>query len=121
MAIGDIQTFYDKTVEDEISRLDESWLEHDVTRAWIDRFLLPASDVLDIGGGPGRYAFELAAIGHRVTLSDLSNANLEAARKEEYRFGVPLTEITQADARQIETQPLVILIDRILFLFFLYN
>ncbi|NOD95083.1 methyltransferase domain-containing protein [Ruegeria sp. HKCCD4884] len=101
MAIGDIQTFYDKTVQDEISRLDESWLEHDVTKVWIDRFILPASDVLDIGGGPGRYAFELAAIGHRVTLSDLSKANLEAARKEESRLGVTLTEISQADARDL--------------------
>ena len=36
--------------------------------------------VLDIGGGPGRYALWLAGLGHRVTLAALSPALLDIAR-----------------------------------------
>ncbi len=36
--------------------------------------------VLDIGGGPGRYALWLAGLGHRVTLADLSPELLDIAR-----------------------------------------
>ncbi len=36
--------------------------------------------VLDIGGGPGRYALWLAGLGHQVTLADLSPELLDGAR-----------------------------------------
>lgn len=46
----------------------------------LDRHLAPGSRVLDLGGGPGRYAIELAKRGHRVVLADLSPVLLEQAR-----------------------------------------
>jgi S-adenosylmethionine-dependent methyltransferase len=44
--------------------------------------------VLDLGGGPGRYAIELARRGHRVALADLSPVLLEQARERVGRSGV---------------------------------
>jgi SAM-dependent methyltransferase len=39
----------------------------------LEEFLPPApGGIIDIGGGPGRYAFALAAKGYRVTLLDLA-------------------------------------------------
>lgn len=38
---------------------------------WVDRELDEGARVLDLGGGHGRYAVELAACGHDVTLFDL--------------------------------------------------
>jgi SAM-dependent methyltransferase len=46
----------------------------------LDAHLAPGSRILDLGGGPGRYAIELARRGHRVVLSDLSPELLEQAR-----------------------------------------
>jgi ubiquinone/menaquinone biosynthesis C-methylase UbiE len=44
--------------------------------------LAPRSRVLDLGGGPGRYALELASRGHQVVLADLSPALLATARQQ---------------------------------------
>ena len=52
-----------------------------VTTDALARHLPPASRVLDIGGGPGRYALWLAERGHRVTLADLSPELLAIARE----------------------------------------
>jgi ubiquinone/menaquinone biosynthesis C-methylase UbiE len=46
----------------------------------LEKHLTPGSRILDLGGGPGRYAIELAKRGHRVVLADLSSALLEQAR-----------------------------------------
>lgn len=46
----------------------------------LDAHLAPRSRILDLGGGPGRYAIELAKRGHRVVLVDLSRELLEQAR-----------------------------------------
>jgi SAM-dependent methyltransferase len=43
--------------------------------------LAPGARILDLGGGPGRYAIELAKRGHRVVLADLSPELLEVARR----------------------------------------
>ncbi len=71
---------------DEWSRLDspEGALEHRRTLDLLSKHLAPASRVLDLGGGPGRYAAELARRGHRVVLADVSPALLDEARR---RFG----------------------------------
>ena len=42
----------------------------------------PPARVLDCGGGPGRYAVELARWGYDVTLFDLSAGNLALAREK---------------------------------------
>jgi S-adenosylmethionine-dependent methyltransferase len=44
------------------------------------KYVKPKSRILDIGGGPGRYAMWLAKHGHRVVLADLSPELLAIAR-----------------------------------------
>ncbi len=59
--------------------------------------------VLDIGGGPGRYALWLAERGHRVVLADLSSELLAIARRKaaESTSGTLIEEIVEADARDL--------------------
>ena len=75
---------------DEWSRLDtaEGRLEFSRTLDILRGILKPGSKILDLGGGPGRYAIELARDGHKVTLADLSPALLEVARKRIDEAGV---------------------------------
>ena len=47
----------------------------------LDQYLPAGCRVLDIGGGPGRYAIELARRGHRVALADPSPILLAQARE----------------------------------------
>lgn len=54
--------------------------------------LAPGARVLDLGGGPGRYAIELAKRGCRVVLADLSPELLEVARRRVTEAGLPGVE-----------------------------
>jgi ubiquinone/menaquinone biosynthesis C-methylase UbiE len=56
-------------------------LEFEKAMQILDRYLSASCHVLDIGGGPGRYAIELARRGHRVVLADPSLALLAQARE----------------------------------------
>ncbi len=72
----------------------------------IARRLPPGARVLDIGGGPGRYAIWLAARG-RVTLADLSPELLDIARDRiaEAGVGALVEDIIEADARDLSRWP----------------
>lgn len=76
---------------DEWGRLDAPEGARELTRALevLAERLAPAARVLDLGGGPGRYAIELARRGHRVVLADLSPALLEVARQRVAEAAVP--------------------------------
>jgi len=50
----------------------------------------PPARILDCGGGPGRYAIELARQGYQVTLFDLSAEALRMARQKAREAGVTL-------------------------------
>ncbi len=75
---------------DEWGRLDTAagQLEFLRTLELLDRHLPPASRVLDLGGGPGRYTVELARRGHRVALADLSPELCDQARRRIAEAGV---------------------------------
>ena len=96
-----IKAYYDARVEAEWRRLEDSWLEHAITRHFIDARLRPASSVLDIGGGPGRYALDLAAQGHSVDLADLSPGNIAFAKARARERGVALRQARVSDARDL--------------------
>jgi SAM-dependent methyltransferase len=84
-----VRAAYDADAEREWRRLEtgaQNRLEYLVTSEALARHLPPvaAGDgprVLDAGGGPGRYALDLAARGYRVTLLDLSPRSLDLARR----------------------------------------
>jgi 2-polyprenyl-3-methyl-5-hydroxy-6-metoxy-1,4-benzoquinol methylase len=78
--------------------LEEHRTEYAVTMRALAAFLPgPPARLLDIGGGPGRYAIALARQGYAVTLADLSAANLAFAREQAQRAGVQLAAVIQAN------------------------
>ncbi|GAB5467870.1 MAG: methyltransferase domain-containing protein [Rhodospirillales bacterium] len=96
-----VRDYYDARRDVEWQRLEASWLEFAVTYHFIQEVLEPGDSVLDIGGGPGRYALALAAAGHPVDLADLSPACLALAETEACRRGLSLRGTTPADARDL--------------------
>ena len=101
-----VQAFYDAGAEAEWARLERHRTEFAVTlRALEDHLPPPPAAVLDVGGGPGRYAIELARRGYRVTLVDLSAASLRLARRKAEEAGVRLEGAVQADALDLGRLP----------------
>jgi len=64
-----------------------AWSSPSASARW-SRAPASAARLLDCGGGPGRYAVELARRGYRVTLFDLSEGNLALAREKAAEAGV---------------------------------
>lgn len=77
-----IKAYYSKF--DEQHRLDslEGYLEYIISLDLLLKHLSPNAKVLDLGGGAGKYSFELAKRGYHVTLADLSVELLSQAKKE---------------------------------------
>lgn len=71
-----------------LGELDTGPIEFELTKRRIALRLASRSRVLDIGGGPGRYAVWLAAEGHRVTLADLVPELVEEGRRHIAAAGV---------------------------------
>jgi ubiquinone/menaquinone biosynthesis C-methylase UbiE len=91
--------FYDERAEEEWHRLEGHRTEFAVTMRVLDDYLPPApARVLDVGGGPGRYAIELGRRGYCVTLVDVSGKCLQLARKKAQEAGVKLSGVVQANA-----------------------
>ena len=95
-----VQRFYDENPEQEWLRLERDRIEFAVTLRILDDYLPPApARLLDIGGGPGRYAIELIRRGYEVTLADISVGELRVARTMAPGLGVELGEVALGDAR----------------------
>jgi ubiquinone/menaquinone biosynthesis C-methylase UbiE len=76
-----IAAFYSLGLERDRLTTGQGALELARTQALLERFLpAPPAEVLDAGGGPGRYAVWLAARGYRVHLLDLVPLHVEQAR-----------------------------------------
>lgn len=95
-----VQNFYDKNVQGEWERLGvRHRTEFAVTMRALGEYLLPVpAKVIDIGGGPGRYALALAEQDYEVTLVDLSEGNLAFARQKSADVNIRLAGIHQANA-----------------------
>jgi len=98
-----VQSFYDNNVQGEWERLGmRHQTEFAVTMRALKEFLPSApAKVIDIGGGPGRYALALAELGYEVTLIDLSEGNLAFARQKAAESGIRLAAIHQANAMDL--------------------
>jgi S-adenosylmethionine-dependent methyltransferase len=92
-----IRAYYDADVENEWKRIDGR-PEFLITCRFLDRYIKPGDRVLDIGGGPGRYALRFAAKGCDVTLLDLSPENVRFAREKAGELGLALRAV-ESDAR----------------------
>jgi S-adenosylmethionine-dependent methyltransferase len=98
-----VRAYYASFGEREWARLenpDDGAVEFAITCHTLATYLPPEARVLDIGGGPGRYAIWLAQRGHRVVLADLSPELLSLARAKVDQAGVGamVEEIVEADA-----------------------
>lgn len=105
-----ILSYYRTAAAREWDRLDvigEGAIEMAVTTRALGARLGAGDRVLDIGGGPGRYAIWLAQRGHAVTLADLSPALLAIARQRVAEAGVDhlVTDFAVADACDLSRWP----------------
>lgn len=97
-----VRGYYDDNAEHEWQRLAQDKTEFALTQRALGEHLPPApASVLDIGGGPGRYAIHLARLGYEVTLADISEAELGIARTKAQEAGVQLAQVVAADARNL--------------------
>ncbi len=97
-----VERYYDGAADKEWRRLDRDRVEFAVTLRALDEYLSPApARVLDIGGGPGRYAIELTRRGYEVTLADISETQLAIAIAKSAEAGVTLAGVHKADARDL--------------------
>lgn len=95
-----IQNFYNENVQSEWERLGvRHRTEFSVTLRALVEFLPPApARIIDIGGGPGRYALALAGQGYGVTLVDLSEGNLAFAQQKASETGIHLDGVFPKNA-----------------------
>jgi ubiquinone/menaquinone biosynthesis C-methylase UbiE len=97
-----VERYYDGAAGTEWVRLDRDRVEFAVTLRAFEEYLPPApATVLDIGGGPGRYAIELARRGYHLTLADISTGELALAAEKTAEAGARLEDVVQADAREL--------------------
>lgn len=98
-----IESHYDSSPEREWDRLGKkNPIEFAITMLALNEYL-PKSParILDIGGGPGRYAIALTQRGHSVTLLDLSRGNLEFARAKANEAHVQLDDYIHGNALEL--------------------
>lgn len=85
-----VRKFYDETVDYEWNRLYRHKVEYELTKRFLKRYIKTTDKVLDIGGGPGKYALHLSELGCDVTLADLSPNNVAFGLDKAKELGLPL-------------------------------
>jgi ubiquinone/menaquinone biosynthesis C-methylase UbiE len=96
-----VRAYYERHTDREWYRLTRHRLEYAVTLRALRDALAPSSRVLDVGGGPGRYAVALAAAGHTVTLLDLSPRLLQMAQEHARRRKIRLAGVEEGTATDL--------------------
>jgi ubiquinone/menaquinone biosynthesis C-methylase UbiE len=98
----DLRKHYNEYSLKEWERLENNVhgrIQYEITLHTLKQHLESGSYVLDAGGGPGRYSIELAKMGHKVYLLDISEGQLEIAREKIKEAGVEdsVTDIQRMD------------------------
>ena len=102
----EIEEYYNRQVLYEWERLDRHPTEFAVTKKALSEFLpVSPAKVLDIGGGPGRYAIHLSKEGYLVSIADVSKDSLELAQEKAQEEGITLAGIFHADAMDLSQIP----------------
>lgn len=92
-----VRQYYDQNARTEWERLclgGRMRPEFVLSARMLEGYIRPGDRVLDLGGGPGRYSLHLAQMGARVTLADLSPANVALALELARERGLPLRALT---------------------------
>lgn len=87
-----VRDFYNQSAEQEFMRTSKDashMLEFQTTKYFYKKYLKTGMKILDAGGGPGRYTIDLAKQGNHMTLLDISDKELEVAKRKikQYRVG----------------------------------
>jgi len=100
---SDIEAHYESGVEKDRLIKDTERLEFHRTKQIISRYLpkKPAT-ILDIGSGPGAYAYWLAEMGHTVHLIDPLPLYVTQAKERMKETGIAVASISLGDARALE-------------------
>lgn len=103
--MNNVIAYYDRF--DEWGRLDREPIEFIINLHHIQSMLPPQGHILDNGAGPGKYAVELAKLGYRMTLTDLTPSSVDAAKRKAAEFGVldQFEGFYAADARDLSMLP----------------
>ncbi len=98
-----VRHYYNEQVQEEWERLGRAYrrLELVSTLRLVEEYFPSDGRVVDIGGGPGRYAIELLRRGFRTTLVDLSEKAAEFAERKLAELGLTPESIHSADARSL--------------------
>ncbi len=86
-----IAQFYDDYGEQEWERLETTpanRVSFHVHRWFLQQYIRPGDHVLEIGAGPGRFTIELARLGARITVGDISPKQLDLNRIKVGEAGV---------------------------------
>jgi len=78
-AAEQIRAHFDALADDEWRRLEldpSARVSLEIHRRFLARFVRPGDRVLEIGAGPGRFTIELATLGARVVVTDVSPVQL---------------------------------------------
>ena len=98
----EVAKFYNDNPLKEFNRLDIHKVEYSITLNAIEKFgCEKPANIIDIGGGPGRYAIELTKKGYTVDLIDISQELLDLAKKESERQGIKINTIIYDCATQL--------------------
>jgi SAM-dependent methyltransferase len=98
----DIMDYYNQGMERDRLADPRRSIEYLRTMNVLQRHLPPVpATVLDIGGGPGRYALDLAALGYQVSLMDPVPLHVDQARQASGQADLPLAFTGIGDARML--------------------
>jgi len=102
-----VEAYYEQNAQMEWDRLGSRYrVEYEISLRALTEFLPPVpAALIDIGGGPGRYAIALAERGYRVMLVDLAQANLDLAKQKAAEVGVELEGFVHANALDLSAFP----------------
>ncbi|MFE3452806.1 class I SAM-dependent methyltransferase [Nonomuraea sp. NPDC059194] len=99
----DILNFYELGLEQDRLKNPHRSIEYHRTMDILRRHLPPPpATVLDVGGGPGRYALALAALGYQVHLIDPVPLHIEQAQASSEAVDHHLAGIMFGDARHLD-------------------
>ena len=104
---AEVQRYYRESTAHEWRRLVRDAfqvrLEFETTRRYLEKYLPRRGNILDAGGGPGRYTVTLAKKGYQITLLDKSPELLALAQRAIHKEEVThqVREIVEGDIRDL--------------------
>jgi ubiquinone/menaquinone biosynthesis C-methylase UbiE len=99
-----INAYYKSYMEDErLVKNNSHKVEFLTTSYVLEDLLPPASKLLDIGAGTGKYSFFYSEKGHQVTALEFADANIEILKSKQATLQYENISVQQGDARNLSS------------------